>query len=434
MHLVSPQGSERATSGGGGKLLTRDGRTHVVWQDSTPEGYFNRVRTFDHHSGEFTEPYTLNEGTDNHARPNIVMDHEGYLHAVISGHNSPVTYRRSVKPDDASAWTEPAKIGDGTYPIPACGPDGTLYATMRSANRWNGVDLYVKPPGESWEKRNKLVHRDPDLTGYGAFHGGLAVAPDGTLHTVIDFYESRDIYEGRGLHQAVAYMRSGDGGRTWAKADGTPIELSARPPQMDVIARDVAEKRHEKMPPPVILAQGNIVLDQQDRPHVLYVDHRQGPGQVMHAWADAAGEWTREPIRALGERFPGHRPTGCRGALSVREDGAMFALLELYPLGEGWKDGLPSRAMGFGEDLDKRLAWLISPDGGGIWTARKALAVTDFNQPNVERPIGGNQIPANRLPPFIYFDGASRYPEDGETIQNNVYLVTPQTADDAQRP
>lgn len=29
------------------------------------------------------------------------------------------------------------------------------------------------------------------------------------------------------------------------------------------------------------------------------------------------------------------------------------------------------------------------------------------------------------MPPFVYFDGASRYPEEGETIQNNVYLVCP---------
>jgi hypothetical protein len=434
MHLVSQQGSERATSGGGGKLVTRDGKTHIVWQDSTPAGYFNRVRTFAHERGEFTAPFTLNEGTDNHARPNIVIDREGYLHAVISGHNSPVTYRRSVRTNDASAWTEPITIGEGTYPIPACGPSGTLYVTMRSANRWNGVDLYVKPPGKPWEKRHKLVHRDPDLPGYAGFHGGLAVAPDGTLHTVIDFYESKGIYEGRGLHQAVAYMRSSDGGRTWTKADGTPIELSARPPQMDVIARDVAEERHEKMPPPVILAQGNIVLDLQQRPHVLYVDHRQGPGQIMHASSDSGGEWMRKPLLALNEAFPQHRPTGCRGALTVRQDGAIFALLELYPLGDGWQNGLPTRALGFGENLDKRLAWLISPDDGGAWTAREALEVTDFNQPNVERPTGGNELLDDGVPPFIYFDGASRYPEDGESIQNNVYFVTPQAADGERRP
>ena len=38
--LISPIGSERATSGGGNKIVTFQGKTHVVWQDVTEEGYF----------------------------------------------------------------------------------------------------------------------------------------------------------------------------------------------------------------------------------------------------------------------------------------------------------------------------------------------------------------------------------------------------------
>ncbi|MBS3761687.1 MAG: BNR-4 repeat-containing protein [Planctomycetes bacterium] len=368
MDLVSNQGSERATSGGGGKLVSWNGKTHIVWQDciaparpihgkgNVPksDGYLNQVRTFDHKTGQFSSVCTLNKGVDNHARPNIVMDYEGYLHAVISGHNSPVTYRRSVERNDASGWTEPEIIGEGTYPIPVCGSDGTLYLTMRSADRWNGVDLYVKPSDEKWDKRTKLVHRDPDLTGYGAFHGGLAISPEGILHTVIDFYESEAIWHHRGLHQAVAYMKSDDGGRSWTRADGTPVELSARPPQMDVIARDIARERHEKIPPPLILAQGSILLDRDQQPHVFYIDHRRGPGQLMHAQLDGEGKWSRKPIHALNTAFPEHRPTGCRGSFTIRSDGTMFGLLELLPLGEGWKNGLPTRAMGFDENLSKR--------------------------------------------------------------------------------
>ena len=45
--LLSSVGSERATSGSGGKLATFGRMTHVVWQDATAEGYFNRVRSVD---------------------------------------------------------------------------------------------------------------------------------------------------------------------------------------------------------------------------------------------------------------------------------------------------------------------------------------------------------------------------------------------------
>ena len=32
--------------------------------------------------------YTLGEGTDNHARPTLTVDSQGYLHAIIGGHHT----------------------------------------------------------------------------------------------------------------------------------------------------------------------------------------------------------------------------------------------------------------------------------------------------------------------------------------------------------
>jgi len=57
--LISPIGSESATNGGGGKVVTFTGKTHVVWQDPTKQGYFNRLRSLDHASGEWSETFTL---------------------------------------------------------------------------------------------------------------------------------------------------------------------------------------------------------------------------------------------------------------------------------------------------------------------------------------------------------------------------------------
>ena len=86
--LISSTGSERATSGAGNKIVTFGGKTHVVWQDVTSEGYFNRVGSLDHATGRWSEPFTLNKGRDNHARPVLTVDGRGYLHAILSGHNS----------------------------------------------------------------------------------------------------------------------------------------------------------------------------------------------------------------------------------------------------------------------------------------------------------------------------------------------------------
>ena len=139
---------------------------------------------------------------------------------------------------------------------------------------------------------------------------------DGVLHLVVDFYEGRGIrYDQRGLHQAVCYMCSRDGGETWERADGSRIELPARPEQLDVLARSEEDERHEPMPRPEVLAQGCIVVS-SGGPHILYVSHLDEPGEIVHAYLDAKGAWERESIDA---GFPDHRPTGCRGAFSVDE-------------------------------------------------------------------------------------------------------------------
>ena len=79
MHIVSDQGSERATNDKG-KIITYDGLTDVTWQDVTREGYFNRVRTLDHATGKWSAPVTLDSGVDNHARAVLAITPDGILH------------------------------------------------------------------------------------------------------------------------------------------------------------------------------------------------------------------------------------------------------------------------------------------------------------------------------------------------------------------
>jgi len=84
MHIVSDQGSERATNDKG-KIITYDGLTHVTWQDVTLEGYFNRVRTLDHATGKWSAPVTLDSGVDNRARAVLAITPDGILRAAVGG-------------------------------------------------------------------------------------------------------------------------------------------------------------------------------------------------------------------------------------------------------------------------------------------------------------------------------------------------------------
>ena len=84
MHIVSDQGSERATNDKG-KIITYDGLTDVTWQDVTREGYFNRVRTLDHATGKWSAPVTLDSGVDNRARAVLAITPDGILRAAVGG-------------------------------------------------------------------------------------------------------------------------------------------------------------------------------------------------------------------------------------------------------------------------------------------------------------------------------------------------------------
>jgi hypothetical protein len=291
--LVSANGSERATSGSGGKIVTFDGVTHIVWQDATDSGaYLNRVRSMNHTTGEWSEPFTLNKGKDNHARPVIAVDREGYLHVILSGHSS-------------------------------------------------------------------------------------------------------------------------------------PVKLPARPEQMDILGRHIGPGRND-LPPPVVLAQGSLVVDPRGTPHVLYITHQKQPGQVVIASPNSSGVWQHKTVTEVADAYPESRPVGCRGSFTMTADGTRYALLELKPLGEGWADGKPTRPLAFMQK-NKRLVWLQSRADGQGFSVQAALPEGAlFHQANVERPAGYNQISSGHVPPFAYFDGASRYRKGNEVLQNNVHFVARQ--------
>ena len=413
MHLISNQGSERATCDSG-KIISCERKTHVLWQDATREGYLNRVRSYDHSAGAWTEPVTLNTGVDNHARAVMTIDHDGCLHVILGSHGSDVTWRRSVKPHDSSQWTDLETVGAGTYPVFICDRKNTLYLTLRHqapGARDIGVDLYARPRNGQWKKKARIVSRaDEYWKTYAAYHMQMVAAPDGALHALIDFYEGQDEH-GRGLHQAVCYMRSGDGGVTWQKADGTPVHTPARPEGMDIFARNI-KSRHENMPPPEI-KNGGMVLDSKGRPFAFFVNHSEKPGQLLLATVGGSGVWQHRPLSILEETWPDMRATEC--TTTIRNDDTICALVTLTPFNDAWKDGKPTRAMQMNERADQHLVWLVSSDGGKIFAIHRVLEPGKaFNCPSVEKPAGANIIPADRLPRVVYFDGSKGYPGGGD--------------------
>jgi hypothetical protein len=414
MHIVSEQGSERATSDNG-KILTYNGRTHVTWQDVSHEGYFNLVRTFHHSTGAWTDPIILDTGVDNHARSVLAMTPDGILHAALGGHGTAVHWCHSEKPNDTSTWSTPQPIGVGTYPVFLSGPDGTLYLVLRGQGKTRpdrGVDLYHRPPDGAWSGPLRLVQLAEEYGQvYAAFHMQMDAAPDGTLHAIIDFFEGEDEV-GRGIHQASCYTCSSDGGHNWKRADGTPVCLPARPEDLDILARNT-RSRHESSPPPDI-RQGGMVVDSKGRPFAFYMDHGVGPGHCLMVTPDADGVLQQTPVNHHWERlYPDMRAVECK--TSRRQDDTICVLVTLTPYNDEWKDDKPTRNMRMRERTDERLVWLLSGDGGETFQVQSFLEPGhSHNVPSVEQPRGINKIPTDRLPAVLYFDGSREYPGGGE--------------------
>jgi hypothetical protein len=415
--LISQIGSERATNDSG-KIITHGGFTHVIWQDVTREGYFNRVRSLEHKINQWSTSFDFDQGIDNHARGVMTIDPQGFLHVVLGGHGSAVSWCRSLRPNDSSAWTERQSIGVGTYPIFQCAPDGTLYLTLRGqgpTREDRGVDLYRRPADGEWGPPLRLVQLAAEYGQvYAGFHNQLSIAADGALHAIIDFYEGEDEC-GRGLHQAVCYVSSPDGGDSWQKADGTAVNLPARPEDMDTLAQNVFS-RHEQLPPPEI-KHGGLVVDSVGTPFFFYLHHTEAPGKLLAGTVDSNGQIQQQDISHHWEQlWPDMRAVGCWS--TIRADDAIFALVLLTPYSpahEEWIDGRPTRVMNLRERDDQRLVWVSSEDRGQSFSVREFLEPGAVcNCPSLERPVGANVIPADRTPGVLYFDGSNEYPGGGD--------------------
>jgi len=434
--LLSSSGSQGATNGTGNKIITHGKKTHVAWLDHTEAGYICRVRTLDRETNQWSPTYTLGKAPDNHGRPAMTIDSKGYLHVVYGMHHDTIPYRRTLRPGDASQWTDEIRVkAKLTYPTLVCGPDDTLYLTGR--DMWRGVRMYSKRPEAGWEDHGLIIRRRKDGGSYAGFQIGLAWGPD---HRTL--YLSCGIYDGTskekkqwGRYQSANYMRSSDFGKTWQRADGTPIELPATAETMDVLlaAQSVGPK-------PGIRNQGAVVVDSRGHPYVLYFRNTEHKHLVFLATPDEQGRWQQRPLQqAMDKHYPGWAVVSCRAGLSITEDDVLCLALAIAPVDHPkarW-DGIPLGQPGqparwaFYSPEVLEIAWLESRDGGKTFKARNIVErdpEVGHASPSLERPTGFNHIAAGRYPALIYYTSVpkdARQDHQNTIPGNQVYFVQP---------
>ncbi|MEO7598580.1 MAG: BNR-4 repeat-containing protein [Opitutus sp.] len=420
--ILSTEGSGRATAyPEQNKIITLNSRTHVVWLDAVAEGFRVRGRTLDHTTGEWSPVTTIGEAQDNHGGPALTVDSKGFLHIVYYPHHQAVRYRRSVQPNDLSHWEEEERFGDGlSYPSLLCAPDDTLIVAARRGffgpdgkyldKHYLEEELWIKSPGSSWQRQSVLIRgRFPR---YAQFASGLVWSPDRkTIHLGGRIYESSPDPMGKPTY-TIVYMKTSDLGKTWTKADGTPLTLPVNADSIDVLEADDPGTGLQ-------LNSGPLAVDRDGVPHVLYTAKAKGHSQLVLATPAKGAGWDK---RDLADVMPStvrgwEVNLGMGGGMSISDTGrATIVAVVLAP---------PAEEVGTLKEWGHpttEVVRLWSDDGLKTFHS-EVLAPMDPGEPhwlaNIERPTGHNRVPEK--PGIIFLGGVAGAGLKDLMLSNRVY-------------
>jgi hypothetical protein len=224
-------------------IVYYSGRTHFAYESSEGMGYtetfpgpsgtggYIKVISFDYATNQWLGPFTVSDKPvyDNHGYPVLTVDSNGYLHIVYDGHQIPLKYKRSLRPNDASEWTSAEQLGQiGTYPHLFVNAQNTLFLFYRERggyDRWTEV-MQTKPVGGSWSAATTILDAEWKNTldnNFGVFVPSVCLGLDNAIYITWIWQDDRDNLSE--ISYGVGFAKSVDFGQTWTRADGTPYTL-----------------------------------------------------------------------------------------------------------------------------------------------------------------------------------------------------------------
>ena len=402
LKVLSEHGSSRATAyQKSNKIVTIGGKTHVSWLDSENGKFLVKIQTLDRGTGKWSAVYTVGQALDNHGGPALTCDSSGYLHIVYYPHGDPFRYRRSVRPNDASQWTEEVQFGEGcTLPSMVCTVDDKLVVVCRKHPR---MDLYEKSVNGEWKGPRTIFHGNAN-SGYVNWQASQVLGRDGkTLH--ITFMVFEDVLAPVGY--AIGYMRSPDAGKSWQRSDGERLTLPATPATIDIVdgSRTVEG--------PAFFSPGNITLGPDGVPWLFYSRIDRDPFQAWVARLTTEGKWRKIPLLPVIQRKWKDRgvATGC---MAFGRDGTMYVAVTTA------KSGTGDRYAYWGHK-SAEVALLVSKDRGRTFNVSEVSSADDSAPnwlPNIERPTSARSEPI-KIPALIYTHGP-RGKASEEILSNKV--------------
>lgn len=408
--VLSAAGSGRATGyGESSKIITCGDRTHVAWLDAELTGFWVRARSLDRRTGQWSPTVTVGEALDNHGGPALTIDRQGFLHIVYYPHHRPFRYRRSLRPNDSSAWGPEIQFGESlSYPVLLCAPDDTLIMTCRryyeANDQRNEMELWRKPPGAAWQRQGAIMRAR--YLDYAHFQDSTAWGPDHrTIHLSCRVYETNPRPGGKPI-ETLGYLVSPDAGVTWRRSDGTPVTLPATAETIDGLLHggDTTGRT---------LYAGALAVSPAGVPHLLHSVREQGVAHSYLATPAPGGGWTRRDLHPFLPAVWRDHDLVMTGAVTFSASGRATIIGTLVKLAPGETDWAhPS----------SQIVRLWSDDGARTFQS-EVLQPYDGHGPhwlpNLERATGHHAIP--ELPGILYTAGSGGTGLHERELNNQVW-------------
>ena len=412
LRVLSEHGCPRATAySEANKIVTIGDKTHVSWLDSENGKFLVKIQTLDRGTGEWSAVYTVGQALDNHGGPALTCDSSGYLHIVYYPHGDPFRYRRSVRPNDASQWTEEVQFGKGCMgPSMVCTADDKLVLVCResSTQQW-GLDMYEKPANGEWKGPRRILHGNAPSGGLH-WQAALSVGRDGkTVHMSFNLEE-----DGLGSYgYAIGYLRSPDAGKSWQRSDGEKITLPATPATIDIVDGSRTVKGPAKFGAGFCV--GNCTLDPDGVPWVLYCRTDLDPIEAWVAQLTTEGKWRKIPLLPEIQRKWKDRGVKVPGGIVFGRDGTMYVAVTTV------KSGTGDKKVWWGHQ-SAEVALLVSKDRGRTFSVFEVSCADDSAPnwlPSLERPTRSELI---KIPALIYTRrNGSRRKTNKDITSNDVF-------------
>ena len=219
---LAADGCDRATAYHmSNKIIRRGDELVATWLDSR---YRNVVATVDQANGQVVSKCLVSQGFDNHCGAAMTLTPDDVLHVMSGSHHRGFVYRASAEPARAESWSPPEAVGcRPTYPCLVSDLRGDLHCMYRwssmSGDRW-GSGWSKKIGDAPWQSASGFA--EAPAPGYIYPTNAMALAPDGTLHLVIEWYKTYPDNVVPPHSMAISHYESADGAQ-WSHSDGREV-------------------------------------------------------------------------------------------------------------------------------------------------------------------------------------------------------------------